>query len=276
MDLREVAVGLYSGDPARFVNDRNAAAAGADDALSRQIRTLRKPTAGAAAVNTLVRENPEVVDAILAVGDRMRAAIEKRDRAAIRDLTLHRQRLLREATAAVSASPAVLREVEETLLAAVVDPGAAAAVRSGMLVRTFASTGVEAMDTLDTVALPGTVLLTPGSEHSRAEPPRTDGDSSAADAATRKRERDRRVRSAQKALDRARAEADRIGDELDDEVDRRDHLVSERDALERRLRRIGGELAESRAAERELRGRVTDAHQAIRAAEKELRNAADD
>lgn len=271
MDLREVATALYAVPSADFVAERSAAAAGADADLAKRIRALRKPTAAAAAVNALVRDDPDLIDAVLDVGDRMRAAFAARDRAAIRDLTRERQRLLQRALRGVDAGASVQREVEDTLQAAVIDPAAAAAVRSGLLVRPLESTGVEDLDLSEALALP------PGDL-----PPRPARTAAAAIArepevepqpsASERREHERRIRAAEKSLARAKADAEALDDELDDAVDRRGDREAEVDTLERRLRRAEEELSESKAAERELRRRITEAHNAVRLAEKALRD----
>ncbi|MFJ3490397.1 hypothetical protein [Leifsonia aquatica] len=277
MDLREVAGELYAAAPAEFVERRSAAAAGADRDLAKEIRAFRKPTASAAAINALVREHPDTVEDVLEIGDRMRAAFADRDRAAIRELTRDRQRLLQKATRGLGLSAAVEREVEETLQAAVVDPAAAAAVRSGMLLRALESTGVDQVDVSDAVALPVDVDAPPPERPARArtavdETP----DAPERESASDRRERKRRLRTAEKAVERARAETDGLDDELDTEVDRRSDLEAERDTLQRRLERTTEELAESRAAERDLRKRISAAHTALRAAERELRAAQDE
>jgi len=224
MGLREVADELYATTPADFTASRNAAAGRTvDKALAKEIRALRKPTASAAAVNALVREDPELVDSILAVGDRMRDAFAARDRDSIRSLTADRQRLLQTAVQSVGgASPAVQREVQETLQAAVIDASAAAAVRSGLLVRALESTGVDVVDVADAVALPidpaarPRPTRTPRRKHASGDRT-TEGGSEPtqpAVSAAERRERERRIRSAEKAVERARATADALDDEL--------------------------------------------------------------
>ncbi|WP_085367318.1 hypothetical protein [Leifsonia sp. NCR5] len=279
MDLREVADELYALPAAEFTASRNAAAGKAGKPLAADIRGLRKPSAAAAAVNALVREHPDVVDAILDVGDRMREAFAERDRTAIRELTGERQRLLQKATSSAgTASPAVLREVEDTLQAAVIDAAAAAAVRSGLLVRSLESTGVDQVDVSDAVALPVDVEAATVA-HTARKTTRTAANAPAhaepTETPSERRERERRIRTAEKALERARTDADALDDELDEEVDRRTDLEAERDALARRLERTQDELAESRAAERELRRRITQAQAALREAEKAVRAARD-
>lgn len=290
MNLRDVAADLYGVEPAEFVAARASAAAGADRELAKTIKALRKPTASAAAVNALTRRDPELVDRILQLGDRMRDAFAARDRDAIRDLTRERQRLLQRALRDLGTSAAVGREVEETLQAAVVDPVAAAAVRSGMLVRALESTGVESVDVADAVALPlDEAALAAAAERSAEplgapEPRRTrkaaapkEDDEPAPDAGTEsaseRRERERTIRAAERTLERARADAESLDDELDAEVDRRSDLQAERDALERRLQRTEAELAESKAAERALRRRIPELQRAVRDAERALDDA---
>ncbi|MGH1524891.1 hypothetical protein ACRAWC_12990 [Leifsonia sp. L25] len=303
MNLRDVAADLYGVEPAEFVAARAAAAAGADRELAKSIKALRKPTASAAAVNALTRRDSELVDRILQLGDRMRDAFAARDRDGIRDLTRERQRLLQRALRDLGTSAAVGREVEETLQAAVVDPVAAAAVRSGMLVRALESTGVESTDVSDAVALPldeealaaaaerspaAAAAAAPARETKEARPaktptaaaPEADGAAGHADArsetASERRERERTIRAAERALERARADAESLDDELDAEVDRRSDLEAERDALERRLQRTETELAESKAAERALRRRIPELQRAVRDAERELDDARGD
>lgn len=296
MDLREVAADLYGVAPGDFVSARAAAAAEADRELRAGIRALRKPTASAAAVNALTRRDPALIDRLLAVGDRMRDAFADRDRTAIREVTRQRQRLLQAALRDLHASPAVGREVEETLQAAVIDPAAAAAVRSGMLVRSLESTGVESVDISDAVAMPLDVPETAGQRppaagqraadveaaarvqaaaaaaEERAEAPATEPRESASE----RRERQRAVRAAERALDRARADAEALDDELDEAVDRRADLEAERDSLDRRLQRTEAELAESKAAERALRKRIPELQRAVRDAERALEGARGD
>lgn len=276
MDLREVAAGLYAVAAADFMAERTAAAGRADGDLARRIRALRKPTAAAAAVNALVRDDPGLVEAILDVGEQMRTAFAERDRAAIRALTTERQRLLRQAVLASEQSPAVRRDVEATLQAAVVDRTAAAAVRSGMLVHAIESTGVEDVDIGDAVALPmsqedGTARTAGAARPHRKTGTALPADPEPVESASERRERARQRRAAERAVERARAEAADLDNELDHATERRGEREAEREALERRLDRAAADLAESRAAERALRARLADAQQVVRGAEARLR-----
>jgi len=282
MDLRDVAGELYAAAPGDFIAKRNAAAAGADRPTAKQIKALRKPSASAAAINALVRDQPDLVGDVLEIGARMRDAFASRDRAEIRSLTQERQRLLQRATDGLDLSPSVQREVEETLQAAVIDPAAAAAVRSGMLVRALESTGLEQVDVSDAVSLPVEIedFPTPRPGRKKAtraaseDAPETEAVEAGPDESpSERRERQRRIRAAEKAVERARADADAVDDELDETVDRRGDLEAERDRLQRTLQRLMDDLTETRASEKELRSRLSDAQRAVREAERELRDA---
>lgn len=291
MDLRDVAADLYGVAPADFVAARAAAASDAERELRAGIKALRKPTASAAAVNALTRRDPALIDRLLALGDRMRDAFAARDRDAIREATRQRQLLLQTALRSLDASPAVGREVEETLQAAVIDPAAAAAVRSGMLLRSLESTGVESVDISDAVAVPldkselaarprvpagAAGARTPQASDAREVDERQGREPEPEESASERRERQRAVRAAERTLERARSEAVALDDELDEEVDRRAGLEAERASLDRRLQRTEAELSESKAAERALRKRIPELQRAVRDAERALEEARGD
>ncbi|MGN6762661.1 MAG: hypothetical protein ACTHJI_15190 [Leifsonia sp.] len=306
MDVREVAGELYATAPGDFIARRDAAAAQADRSTAKQIKALRKPSASAAAINALVRDQPDLIGDVLEIGARMRDAFASRDRAEIRSLTQERQRLLQRATEGLGLSPTVQREVEETLQAAVIDAAAAAAVRSGMLVRALESTGLEQVDVTDAVALPVEIEAFPAARARRAapearakreeaaepsksgaaaepsestetaEPSESSEPAEPAESPSERRERKPLLRAAEKAVERAREDAEAIDDELDEAVDRRGDLEAERESLQRRLQRVVDDLTEARSAERDLRRRLSEAHRAVREAEKDLRDARED
>jgi len=144
MTFDEIARELYSLAPEEFTAERNRRA---KDAPAK-VKTLRKPSAAAWLVNMLVRHEGQTIDDIADLGDRMRDAQESLDRDALRALSQQRRTLISNAvkTAAAlakrlehPASASTLGEVEASLVAAVSDPDAAAAVRSGLLVRSLAA-----------------------------------------------------------------------------------------------------------------------------------------
>ncbi|WP_063035151.1 hypothetical protein [Nocardia grenadensis] len=147
MSLGEVAADLYGLAPAEFVAARDARAGAAkelgDRELAAAIAALRKPTVAAWAVNTLVRAAPREVDALLRLGAELRTAQRQLSGARLRELTRQRRQVvdaLAERAGEVAAgrgrpvSGAVLRQVGETLTAALADPDIAEQVRAGTLV----------------------------------------------------------------------------------------------------------------------------------------------
>ncbi len=165
--MTEIVDSLYCLAPGAFVAARNAravaAAEGGDRDLARRIRTLTRPSVAAWAVNMLARHRGRQLGTLLDLGERMRAAQDAHDGALVRELGRERHRLLSAAAAtarelgdelgvAVSASAAV--EVQQTLQAAFGDRAAATAVRSGALLRTLESSGLEPVDLDGATAVP--------------------------------------------------------------------------------------------------------------------------
>jgi hypothetical protein len=135
MDFDSIADELYAGDPADFTATRDARAreakTGGDRTLADRIRKLRKPTAAAAAVNRLPREE---LQELAELGKSLRKAHAELAGADLRELSRRRheviQTLLRRAP---KMTDAVAREVEATLEAAVGSPEAAEEVLGGRL-----------------------------------------------------------------------------------------------------------------------------------------------
>jgi hypothetical protein len=166
-DLTEVAAGLYAEQPGAFVAARTAAVRAARAAGDRELATavgaLRRPSAAAAAVNLLVRERPEDVGRLLDLGVRLREAQAALAGADLRALHAEQQRTMADVAGAAvalltaaggAAGPAVRGQVEGTLRAAMGDPGAAAAVATGLLTRDLFSSGFEPVDVSGAVAVP--------------------------------------------------------------------------------------------------------------------------
>lgn len=163
--LLSAAEELYALPAGDFVAARKARAASAktdgDGELARRIGGLRKPSAAAWVVNQLVRHRAEEMSQLLDLGESLRRAQADLDAAAMRELGRQRRQvtlamsrqgvaLARELDASVSDT--VLRQVEETLHAAMVDAGAAAAVRSGLLARPLSPAGLGSLDAGSVVA----------------------------------------------------------------------------------------------------------------------------
>ncbi|MBF6332559.1 hypothetical protein [Nocardia transvalensis] len=146
MRLEEVTQQLYGLDPAEFIAARDeqvkAARAAGDKESATAIGKLRKPTVAAWAVNLLAREAAEEVGALLDLGAALQDAQRRLSGDQLRALTTQRQQVVNALShkAAQLASERgrelgepVLREVGQTLHAALADPDVAQQVRDGVL-----------------------------------------------------------------------------------------------------------------------------------------------
>lgn len=165
--LTDVAADLYGRPLPEFTSARTAAARRArgdgDRDLARAVTALSKPTAGAGGVNLLVRERPDVVADLLALGARLRDAQARGAGDDVRALAREQHRLLADAVGQAAdliqaggakAGATTLQQVEATLRAAMADPDAARAVVTGVLTRDLVSTGLEPVDVTGAVAVP--------------------------------------------------------------------------------------------------------------------------
>ena len=114
---------------------------------------LRRPTVSAYVLNLLVRDQPEVGEQLVALGEELRRAQEELSGPALRQLAAQRHQLVgalvRSARGIAAAaghpvSQAVAYELEQTLHAALADPAVAAAVGSGRLTKAASRTGFDA------------------------------------------------------------------------------------------------------------------------------------
>ncbi|WP_028276360.1 hypothetical protein [Arthrobacter sp. I3] len=172
-ELAGIAGPLYALPYGEFVAARTAAAkdvssagvtAAEQRALAAAVRALPKPSVAAWAVNMLAAHSPEILRELAALGTSMQAAQDALDAADLRRLAQQRRQLLASTVKAAQAlaarhgraiSAAVATEVEQTLRAATADPGAAAAVQSGCLLRALSADGVDVVDLAGAVAVPG-------------------------------------------------------------------------------------------------------------------------
>jgi len=167
VDVEEIADRLYALPPDEFTAARDEEAKQADSAyLRKAIMALRKPTAAAHAVNQLVRDRTDDVDSLIALGDRIRAAMGA-DAAEVRRLTDERRSLI-AGLVDPDLSAAVQEEVGATLEAATADADLAAAVRSGRLVKPLRYVGFGNMPDLSDV------LATRSSKPAKAAAPTPD------------------------------------------------------------------------------------------------------
>ncbi|MBO0811125.1 MAG: hypothetical protein J2P23_03670 [Microlunatus sp.] len=237
MQLDDVARELYDGAPEDFVELRRARAAEARSAgdrdLAKQITALRRPTRSAWIVNLLSFQAADELAALLDLGAALADAQQRLSGDDLRQLS-------RQRNAAISAlvkrggqlaevrghrpSEATLREVTDSLQAALSDGEVAEVVRHGRLTQpqSYGGFGPE----LAFAAAPAA-----HKEPEPAEPPA--GDRGAAEHQRRLDE----LATAQQALDRVSSRLARIEDQVARAVETADHRTERlgdlRDQLER-------------------------------------------
>ena len=248
-ELTAIADALYAGPADSFTEMRNQAAKGVGDKdLAGRVKKLKKPSVSAWAVNLLVRRESEQIDSVLGLAGQLRAAAEALDGEELRALTRQRRQL----TAALASSAKalareggvrltgpVLEQVEGILNAAMLDPVAAQAVRTGRLVTAFTSTGVSELDVADVVAVPESIdvhatPVAPESEDEEEPVPLhvvPDGGAKLAAAEDALAEADEHVAAAERELSEAEAAIEELNA-------RRLQLQGEADELRRRLAAI--------------------------------------
>ncbi|WP_068007004.1 hypothetical protein [Nocardia pseudobrasiliensis] len=146
MKLEDIIRELYGTDPGEFVRARDAqvkdARAAGDKDLATAVAKLRRPTVAAWAVNLLAREAGEEVGVLMDLGAALRDAQRRLSADRLRTLTAQRQQAVNALSqragrlAAARGKPlgeAVLREVGQTLNAALADSAVAEQVRGGTL-----------------------------------------------------------------------------------------------------------------------------------------------
>ncbi|UXN24036.1 hypothetical protein N8D74_10630 [Curtobacterium flaccumfaciens] len=167
MEFADVARELLLVAPQDFVAERTArqrAVRKDDRALATAIGRLRKPAPAAWVIDLLAHDG--ALDDAVDLGPALRRAQADADPDAIR--TLRRQRTevvdaLAQAGADLASdaghpvTPAVLEQVRATIEAAMADPHAGAAVRSGLLVTALESVGFDAVDLDGALADPDAV-----------------------------------------------------------------------------------------------------------------------
>jgi hypothetical protein len=163
-ELTQIADRLYAGPADGFTDARNAAAREVDDkALAAQVKKLKKPSVAAWSVNLLVRRESAQIDSVLELAESLRAAAEALDGDELRALTRQRRQLTTALAstarslaheAGVRLTGPVVEQVEGMLNAAMIDPVAAKAVRTGRVLSAFTSTGVSELDVASVIALP--------------------------------------------------------------------------------------------------------------------------
>jgi hypothetical protein len=242
-DIERAIDELYEQDPDAFTERRDALAkrlkAEGEAEGAARVRALRKPVRSAWAVNRLVREDRVAVEALIAVGDRLRAAQRRALSGAgadeLRERSEERRRLVsgltQEAVKLLGGEPAaaVVEDVGATLEAASIDEEAAGLVLAGRLTKPLPRpSGFGDVAGLRPVA----------SRAEREEPP----EPSPAEQRAEERRREREARAAEEREHKARTSVARLRTEIDE--------------LQARVAKKKDEL---RAAEAEVRGAAVEA-----------------
>ncbi len=165
--LSQVADELYGLVPGQFTAARDEYARQARAAGQREtaadIKKLPRPTAGAWLVNQLVRGASAQLDQLFEIGQSLQDAQRELDGDRLRELSAQRRQVITElvpeaarlaAALGQPASAAVLGEVRATLEAALADPAAGEAVRSGRLARALTYAGLGEVDLTAAMAGP--------------------------------------------------------------------------------------------------------------------------
>ncbi|MET0930266.1 MAG: hypothetical protein ABWX74_12140, partial [Aeromicrobium sp.] len=160
--LWDTARDLYATPLPEFIAARNervrALRKDGHDRVAREVAAFRKPSAGAEAVNRLIRDDEQLADDVAELGARLRAAQADPVATQLRALDQERRALVVRARSAArelddALTAATLDHVEQTVWAALVDAQAAAVVLAGVLVRPLSPGGFGVVDTRDASAV---------------------------------------------------------------------------------------------------------------------------
>lgn len=265
--LASIADELYGLPPAEFTAARNARARELKDTkdaeLAKRVLELRKPSPAAWGVNLLARQRPDELAQLAGLGEAMREATEGLDRAQLAELTAQRRQLVsalaREAASLASEyhhnlTAGVQEEVAQTLQAALNDGSAAAAVRSGRLVRPLVATGVEPVDLTDAVAAPeASMVSAPRPEPHRAPVRDLAAVRAAKEAAKRADEAAAEVRGLERRLERLDDDKARLDGRLADLEEQVRVVEDELRDLDRDARALGRERDKAQRRAEDLR-----------------------
>ncbi|MEU6948115.1 hypothetical protein ABZ957_23230 [Streptomyces sp. NPDC046316] len=264
MDVEQVIDELYGVAPDEFVAARDARTAEArkageaDDA--KRIAALRRPTLAAWASNRFVRERPEDVRRLLALGETLREATRLLDATKMREAAGVRNKVIaaevREAAAVADEaghplSAAVRQEVEQLFRAVLADPDVAAEWSAGRLVKP--SEGPVGFGSI----VPETLPARPEPQRRRRPDAGAQPDARARAAAEKEAAEAER---AAKAAEEAAAEARRKDDELHAAEARAEEVDDRVAALEDQLREARSEQRTARKEAKEAARTAREAH----------------
>jgi hypothetical protein len=302
--IAEVADELYSLSPAEFTAARDERArdvrAAGQRELSAEIKRLARPTASAWLVNQLARQAPDELTRLFDVGQALHEAQRALAGDRLRELASQRRQVVADLLpvaaglaedAGQPASAAVLGEVRATLEAALADPQAGDAVRSGHLTKALAYAGLGEVDLTAALALPakaarraggagpgkpsrrsgqrsGTVgrAGAVGATGAEAQDQQGDGEQADGAAALERQSAGRLLAAAQAAADDALAAVNAASR-------RASGLADQRKFLGRRIDHLKRELEQAKAEEAQLARDVKQAERDLAGATRELQSA---
>ena len=240
MSYEERVDELYSLPLSEFTERRNALAKELKDSGDKEaavlVKKLAKPTLAAWAVNQLARREPEAMQELIAVQDRLASASSAKD---LRDLTKERRELitrLKRAAGSIlegdghGAGSTTLQQVSQSLLAGATEEEQQLLLQ-GRLTRDLSSSGLEQVWGLE---------------------PATTGDAEDDEAADDAAER--RARQEAEDLTRRAAEAQQRAGSLEADVDRLQAALEEARTKATRARTEAEELEDRAAAARRAAG----------------------
>ncbi|QYB03286.1 hypothetical protein I1A62_40045 [Rhodococcus sp. USK10] len=271
MTLDDVADELYGLDPGEFVEARTAQVTAARDnkdrALATEIGKLRKPTVVGWLVNLLARELPDEVGALLALGDALRDAQRHLSGPDLRRLTTQRQQVVRALARKAGELAAdrgrtvgedALRDVGQTLHAALADADTAEQVRRGRVVTAASYSGF------------GPAGLTVVQGKSATKPPKSEPEKPMKAKKSQERDLDAERAEAEAELADATSGADEIRGALDDANAELGQARSTLTDIDHRIEELRAELEHAEQERQFTRNAEKASAEAVHRGEREL------
>ncbi|REE72500.1 hypothetical protein C8E05_1890 [Rhodococcus wratislaviensis] len=275
MTLDDVADELYGLDPGEFVEARTAQVTAArenkDRALATEIGKLRKPTVVGWLVNLLARELPDEIGALLTLGDALRDAQRHLSGPDLRRLNTQRQQVVRALARKAGELAAergrtvgedALRDVGQTLHAALADAETAEQVRRGRVVTAASYSGFG----------PAGLAVVQGksvkSEPAATPPAEKPGKKSKKKSAERDRDAERAAAEAE--LADVMSQADEVRGELNDARTELEQARSTLRAIDHRIEELRAELEHAEQERQFTRNSEKAAAEAVHRGERDL------
>lgn len=281
--LWDAARAIYAAPLSDFIGVRNEQVrelkSNGDIETAQQVAAFKKPSAAADLVNRLVRHEPELTDEIDELGARLRAAQVDADAAALRALDKERRDLVGRCVAAARdharaagkvATDATLRDVEQTMWAAIIDARAGATVRAGLLVQPLSAGGFSGMEVAGASALDVEV---PADEPRRPARRRRAASPSADRPQKPSAAEVRATQKAAQELEQAQATAQQMQRQLELAAQEAESAQARLDELQDERARLRAELSEVEDNLKAARHDVSDRRGDLKSAERQRRAA---